>query len=448
MAVWTSEGWRKEAAGHALRARVGRMIESRWLAGTLTGLGVAAILAIAVGGAVTIRPLLTPMLLALLVLAYASELLALGLPQHRMRIAFSLPFVAGVAVHYGPWVAVAFEAIAALLALLTRCIVRRSRPKVADWLDGVGVSVGCVAVASLAPAVLVPRATLTIEGSVEGVLLFAICCGLVHLLWAWLLGAQRPGWHALRRVLGSPIEASFVAATYIWGSVTVAVLVAEGRTEWLASALLPVLALRFALRAKAQMDEHYYETIVALSLMLRRVHPYTHSHLDRVARIAEDVALRLGVSPERARRVREAAILHDIGKIAIDEKVLDKPGPLDAEELAHVRRHCDYGAQILAASTQLRDIAAWVRHHHERPDGNGYPTGLQGDAIPLESRIIAVVDAFDAMVGGDAPGERRPYRDRMGVHEATAELVRCSGTQFDPKVVAAFLDALDGVRVA
>lgn len=442
MAVQASEVWRTEAAGLALRVRSERVSGTRRQVRVLAAFVVAGALAtlvIVFGG---VRLAFTPTLVMLVVLAYVSELLAVSLPQHRVRITFSLPFVAGVAVSSGPATALLVASLIFMLALATRRLVWGLRPAVGDWAFALAMSVICCSVAGLALSLFVPLGVTSVERTVLGGLVFVGSCGLVNLLWVARISSRESGVRILSRIMRAPRVALLVAATYAWCTATVAVLITEGHWEWLPLVLLLILGLRSALRAKAQMYEHYYETIVALSLMLRRVHPYTHSHLDRVARIAEKVALRLGATPERARRVREAAILHDIGKIAVDENILDKPGPLDPAELAHVRRHSEFGATILAASTQLSEIAPWVRYHHERPDGTGYPDSLQGEAIPLESRIIAVVDAYDAMVGGDAPGERRPYRERMSAQEATAELLRCAGTQFDPKVVSAFLEEL------
>jgi putative nucleotidyltransferase with HDIG domain len=186
------------------------------------------------------------------------------------------------------------------------------------------------------------------------------------------------------------------------------------------------------------MYEHYYETITALTLMLQRAHPYTHGHLERVARTAEEVARRLGLNSQRARMVREAAVLHDIGKIAVDEQLLDKPSRLTDDEMEHVRQHAKWGSEILAPVQGFREMLPWILHHHERPDGRGYPMGLHDGDIPLESKIIAVVDAYDAMTGSEIPGARRTYREPLTVNEALVELERCSGTQFDTAVVHAF----------
>ncbi len=206
--------------------------------------------------------------------------------------------------------------------------------------------------------------------------------------------------------------------------------------------LLPIIATRMVAAKADEIDEHYYGTITALTLMLQRAHPYSHRHIERVSLIAEEVALRLGLNRKNARLVREAAVLHDIGKIAVDEEVLDKPAKLDPDEMTHVRQHAAFGAEILAPVASLRPIVPWIRHHHERLDGDGYPDGLVDIEIPIESKIISVVDAYDAMTGGSAGNDRRPYREPMSMEQALAELERCSGTQFDPEVVRAFREVI------
>jgi putative nucleotidyltransferase with HDIG domain len=198
------------------------------------------------------------------------------------------------------------------------------------------------------------------------------------------------------------------------------------------------------LKQKADLYEHYYETITALNLMLQRAHPYTHAHLERVAHTAEEVARKLGLSSSRARLVREAAVLHDVGKIAVDEEVLDKPTKLTREEIDHVRKHAEWGAEILSPVRQFAPLVPWILHHHERPDGQGYPSGLSRDKIPIESRIIAVVDAFDAMTDSQDGNPGRSYRLPMSVEEAIEELERNAGTQFDEQVVRAFREVVAG----
>ncbi len=150
-----------------------------------------------------------------------------------------------------------------------------------------------------------------------------------------------------------------------------------------------------------------------------------------VARLVDAVADRLGLPPEECLQTRQAAELHDIGKLGIPEGILDKPGPLDPEELAFVRRHTLIGERIIGAAPALAAAAKLVRSTHERLDGGGYPDGLAGDQIPLGARIIAVCDAFTAMT---AP---RPHTAQRTVPEALSELRRCAGSQFDPAVVDA-----------
>jgi diguanylate cyclase (GGDEF)-like protein len=159
-------------------------------------------------------------------------------------------------------------------------------------------------------------------------------------------------------------------------------------------------------------------------------------HASDVAALAEPVARRLGLEGEELQRVRQAAELHDVGKLAIPDAILDKPGALTDDEWELVRRHPVVGQRILAAAPALIAVADIVRSTHERFEGGGYPDGLAGTDIPLVARIVAVCDAFDAMTAN------RPYRPPFSVEEAITELRRCAGTQFDPTVVVAFLAEL------
>ncbi len=222
------------------------------------------------------------------------------------------------------------------------------------------------------------------------------------------------------------------------------VLVQEDAAVWTPLLLGPIMAIRALLLSQKRMAEASLQTVDTLASMLQRAHPYTHRHLERVAEISEEVALRLGLSSARAKLVHQAALLHDIGKIAIDEDILDLPRKLTDEEFDHVRLHAAYGGEILAQVDSMREVSQWIRLHHERPDGRGYPEGLLDPEIPIESKIIAAVDAFDAMTGGMEGRDGRPFRDPMSVEAALAELDRCSGTQFDPKVVQVFREVVGG----
>ena len=171
---------------------------------------------------------------------------------------------------------------------------------------------------------------------------------------------------------------------------------------------------------------------------LQERQPDLHAHLRDVADLSVAVGRRLGMSSEELDETARAAELHDVGKIAIPDAILSKPGPLVAEEWEFMRRHTIIGERILAAAPALAPVARIVRSSHERFDGAGYPDGLAGEQIPLGSRVVAVCDAYDAMT------TNRPYRRPVSPADAVDELRRSAGTQFDPQVVDAFCDALEG----
>jgi diguanylate cyclase (GGDEF)-like protein len=169
---------------------------------------------------------------------------------------------------------------------------------------------------------------------------------------------------------------------------------------------------------------------------LAELRPQLGEHINAVTVMAEDVARRLGMAPHMVEQVAHAAQLHDVGKIAMPDAILNKPGPLSDEEWSFMHRHTIIGERIVNAAPALAQAATLIRSSHERCDGAGYPDRLAGDEIPLGSRVIAVCDAFDAMTSD------RPYRTGMPSADAVAELERCAGAQFDPAVVAAFCAAL------
>jgi putative nucleotidyltransferase with HDIG domain len=174
-----------------------------------------------------------------------------------------------------------------------------------------------------------------------------------------------------------------------------------------------------------------------LSILSRAIEardPYTRGHSTRVTVLAEAVARRLGWSEEQIASLRVGGPLHDIGKLAVSDEVLCKEGRLDDDELAQIREHPKIGAKILLRVTTLREAIPYVLYHHERWDGTGYPSGKAGKEIPVEARVLAIADAFDAMTSD------RPYRSALTHEEALAEVERCAGTQFDPKIARVFLE--------
>ena len=159
-------------------------------------------------------------------------------------------------------------------------------------------------------------------------------------------------------------------------------------------------------------------------------------HSERVARLAAATARELGLHEDEVRKIEQAGMLHDVGKIGLSEEIVGKLGRLSERELAIMKLHATIGLKILERVDGLDDIFPLVKHHHERVDGTGYPDGLSGDDIPLGARIIAVVEAYDNMIVD------LPWRARSTEEEALGELRACSGTQFDGRVVEAFAAAL------
>ena len=174
-----------------------------------------------------------------------------------------------------------------------------------------------------------------------------------------------------------------------------------------------------------------------LSMLSRAIEardPYIRGHSTRVTALAEAVARRLGWGEERLASLRIGGRLHDIGKLAVADDVLQKEGRLDDAELAQIREHPKIGAKILLRIATLRDAIPYVLYHHERWDGNGYPFGKAREEIPVEARVLAIADAFDAMTSD------RPYRPALTRDQALAEVERCAGTQFDPRIARVFLE--------
>jgi diguanylate cyclase (GGDEF)-like protein len=185
--------------------------------------------------------------------------------------------------------------------------------------------------------------------------------------------------------------------------------------------------------ASRTMQSLNEELFLTLSKIIDARDPYVGGHASKVGDYAVAIAHDLGVDPERFEPLRQAGFLHDIGKIAISEAVLHKPGKLTDEEYEYIKTHAALGGEFLEMCRGLRHLAPFVRHHHERWDGKGYPDKLAGEVIPLEARILAVCDAVEAMASD------RPYRKGMSLDEVIAEVKRCAGTQFDPHVAAAFV---------
>jgi putative two-component system response regulator len=187
------------------------------------------------------------------------------------------------------------------------------------------------------------------------------------------------------------------------------------------------------LRGPAGESPSLVDTINALAFAVEAKDPHKKSHSQAVSTLAAQIAMQMRLSEAEIEEIRLAGIVHDIGKIHVPESLLYRPAPLTAEEYQIMKSHAAWGAKILEPLKQT-GIERIVRYHHERYDGTGYPDGLAGDKIPLGARIVAVAECFDNMVS------HLPYRSARTFEDALAELRRCSGTQFDPKVVSSFLE--------
>jgi len=190
-----------------------------------------------------------------------------------------------------------------------------------------------------------------------------------------------------------------------------------------------------------ELEESYFASIESLARAIDARDPSTFGHSTRVAAISLEVAQAIGLDAENQKTLRRAALLHDIGKIGIEDSVLHKPGPLTDEERDAMKQHPLIGHKMLSGLHFLEPSLVAVRHHHERWDGKGFPDGLRGDAIPAHIRVLTVADALDAMTSD------RPYRAGLAFEEALAEIQKRAGTQFEPAAVEALMKRASEVRV-
>ncbi len=200
--------------------------------------------------------------------------------------------------------------------------------------------------------------------------------------------------------------------------------------------------VRSLIRVKQLTDqlERTEDILFTLAAAVEAKDPYTEGHLRRLEQYAIQVAVALGLSPHQAMMVRYGALLHDIGKIAVPDAILRKPEKLSDEEFAIIKEHPVTGERICRPLRFGAEVGPIVRSHHERWDGSGYPDGLVGEAAPLGARIVAIVDAFDAMT------THRPYRAALGVREALATLRTGAARQWDPRLVQAFAQVVDSTQ--
>jgi putative nucleotidyltransferase with HDIG domain len=225
---------------------------------------------------------------------------------------------------------------------------------------------------------------------------------------------------------------------YLLGAI--AAVSADGQPLALVLFAVPMVAMLVTLRDSARVREQTRAAILELADLIDLRDPYTHGHSQRVASLAERLARRLKLQYSQVELIRDAARVHDIGKIGTNDIVLLKAGPLDADEQAEMRRHVEIGHRLLRHLPEFWEGAELVLSHHERHDGKGYPRGLQGDELPLEVSVISVADTYDAMTSD------RPYRKGMPWEKVRTELQLCRGKQWREVAVDAFIAMIEDER--
>lgn len=191
-------------------------------------------------------------------------------------------------------------------------------------------------------------------------------------------------------------------------------------------------------RLKQELKKNWQKTVNILIKLIEMKDPYTKGHSEEVDKWSGIIAQNLNLNKDEQEEIKLAARLHDIGKIGIPEGILNVPRKLNKEEYAEIKKHPNLGADLFSNIDKFKKVSQIIRHHHEWYNGEGYPDGLIGEKIPLGSRIINIADAYQAMTSD------RPYRKALSKREAMAELKRCTGSQFDPEIVMAFIRILNG----
>ncbi|WP_326909671.1 HD-GYP domain-containing protein [Sedimentibacter sp. MB31-C6] len=191
---------------------------------------------------------------------------------------------------------------------------------------------------------------------------------------------------------------------------------------------IPLLLARYTFKLYLDMRKNYFDTINMLIRTIEANDPYTSGHSMRVSNYAESIARKLNLPQNKIDILKSAALLHDIGKIGIDKKILNKTGKLEDYEFEIIKKHSEIGATIISDLSYMANISDIIKHHHERNDGKGYPDGLSYNNIPLETSILTIADSFDAMTSD------RPYRYALSLDDALEQIMSNSGTQFNPDI--------------
>lgn len=368
-------------------------------------------------------------------------------PAVNARISVSEAFVIAAVLSFGPPAATVIVALDSLI--LTSWLDRPVRSPVRTMFNVAAAALAISVAARILewmlpvhPAASSPLDQLLVPVLLLAVSYFAVNSWLIAIAIAYDQNVSAGGiWR--RNFLG-------LSLNYLGGASVALVLVSYGRNINLAAVgvvlpLLVILYLTFrtswgrvedANRHVAQVNELYLSTIETLAMAVDAKDQITHGHIRRVQVFALELAKRLGVTDEyQLKAIATAALLHDMGKLAIPEHILNKPGKLTPAEFEKMKRHADIGADLLSSVKFPYPVVPIVRHHHEHWDGTGYPAGISGTDIPLGARILAVVDCFDALTSD------RPYRPRLTANEAFTIIRDRRSTTYDPLVVDTFVRA-------
>lgn len=371
-------------------------------------------------------------------LCFLAEQFPIPMPSHRGSYSVSFVITIAAIVASGPAEATV-ATIAGTVNLkdafkspLSRHVFNASQLAITAGLGGIAyvlsavrITDGPVSHRDLFPAVLVPLLAAT---AVNFLVNTALVSGAVALRDGTSISSI---WSNQFRGLGR----GYIAFALL--GLLLGVLYVEVQWAAVVFLLMPLLVARHAFSASVNMQSAYDDTVRSLMTAIEAKDPYTRGHAERVSRLAEMTARAYGLPEDQCRVIRYAAMMHDVGKLTVLSKVLQKPGKLTPEEYDHMKIHPVRGIEILKDIDLLREALVGVRHHHERMDGNGYPDGLAGEDIPLYARLIMVSDAFDSMTS------TRVYRRAKSIEEAFVELRRCEGTQFDSAALNALERAIE-----
>lgn len=376
-------------------------------------------------------------------LIFFSELVPIRIPGTQSEVTMTMPVVVGLFLSHGTASTIAVSAVAMFAA---SCITQRGRSWL--WLADMaafntGIYVVSVALASLAYFLAGGPATAYGILPSPGEILLPL------LVWVITYGITNLAFFSTGVALfdQSPWRLHF-AETFRWAypnflisfpsGILFAYLYISYQISGILLVVVPFLVGRQALNQYAIQRDTYLETVTTLGSYMQQYHAYTEGHLQRVADLSVELGKEVGLPVSSLMFIREAGLLHDIGKVSVSDAILDKKGTLTDDEWNVIRQHPVAGAEILSQMKYLERVVPWVRGHHERPDGRGYPDALKDGEISLEAAVLAVADAFDAMAGDDP----RVYRAPLTTDQAVDQVRYGVGTQFDPRVVKAFLKVM------